>query len=253
MNDVTGMPETAVVVGGSSDLARALLERLARRRLRAVILAGRDLAALDAAASSLRTAGVRSVMVERLDVREIAGHEAFADRCVAQLPSIDLLLVAAGTLPDEGVETLRAEDVAAAVETNFAGPAALTAAFARRMVAQGSGRIVLYSSVAGVRVRRANFLYGSTKAGLDGFGQGLEDALRLRGVSLTLVRPGFVRTKMTAGRPAQPLATTPDAVAAAVVSGLERGASVVYAPAALRPIFALARLVPRRIWQRLPS
>src|SRR4029450_11965014 len=90
--------------------------------------------------------------------------------------------------------------------------------------AQGHGTIVVLSSVAGERARRSNFVYGSTKAGLDAFFQGLGDSLVGTGASVMIVRPGFVHTKMTEGLDPAPLATTPEAVAEAIVRGLERGA-----------------------------
>jgi len=118
--------------------------------------------------------------------------------------------------------------VAFLTETNFAGPAAAMTAFARVMRAQGHGRIVVLSSVAGYRVRAANFVYGAAKAGLDGFGS-LGDALVGSG-ERDGGEAGFVRTKMTAGRKATPFASDAPEVADAVVRGLETGAEVVWVP-----------------------
>ena len=111
----------------------------------------------------------------------------------------------------------------------------------------------MLSSVAGLRVRRSNYIYGASKAGLDAYAQGLAEALRGSGVSLTIVRPGWVATRMTEGRTPAPLATTPDAVAADVVAGMERGASIVWSPGSLRLVFALLRLLPQALWRRLPG
>ena len=101
------------------------------------------------------------------------------------------------------------------------------------------------------RPRRANFVYGSSKAGLDAFCQGLGDSLVGSGARVVVVRPGFVRTKMTAGRAPAPFATTPDAVADAVVRGLEKGAETIWAPPALRYVFAGMRHLPRPLWRRV--
>jgi decaprenylphospho-beta-D-erythro-pentofuranosid-2-ulose 2-reductase len=117
---------------------------------------------------------------------------------------------------------------------------------------QGHGTLVVLSSVAAERTRRANFVYGSTKAGLDGFAQGLGDALAGSGAHVLVVRPGFVPTRMTAGRPPAPLATTPEAVAAATVAGIAAGKDVVWVPPVLRYVFALFRHLPRRLWRKLP-
>jgi short-subunit dehydrogenase len=111
---------------------------------------------------------------------------------------------------------------------------------------------VVFSSVAGVRVRRANYVYGSAKAGLDGFASGLADALAGSGVHLLLVRPGFVIGRMTEGMSPAPLSSTPDQVAAATVSALRRGRAVVWVPPALRLLFAVLRLLPRSVWRRMP-
>jgi decaprenylphospho-beta-D-erythro-pentofuranosid-2-ulose 2-reductase len=149
--------------------------------------------------------------------------------------------------------TLDARRVASLTTTNFTGPAAAMTAFARVLRAQGHGQIVVLSSVAGYRVRAANFVYGAAKAGLDGFATGLGDALCGSGVSVMVVRPGFVRTKMTAGRKATPFAIDAPEVAHAVVRGLEKGAEVVWVPPVLRYVFGFLRVVPRSLWRRMPG
>ena len=100
---------------------------------------------------------------------------------------------------------------------------------------------MLLSSVAGERVRKANYVYGASKAGIDGFAQGLSDALVGSGASVLIVRPGWVRSKMTAGMEPAPLATTPEAVAAATVKALRAGRRIVWVPRALRPLMSIAR------------
>ena len=124
-------------------------------------------------------------------------------------------------------------------------------AFAKLLTHQGYGQIVVYSSVAGVRVRRSNFVYGSSKAGLDAFSQGLSDALSDSGVRVMIVRPGFVHTKMTQGLTAQPFALSAEEVASAVHAGLARQASVVWAPRFLRYFFQIALHLPRPLWRAL--
>jgi decaprenylphospho-beta-D-erythro-pentofuranosid-2-ulose 2-reductase len=251
--DATGMPQSVVVIGGSSDIARETLRLLAPRRLRAVLLAGRDVAALQEVADELHALGVASTHVLRLDVTEVDQFEAFASTAADQLGEIDLVLMAAGNLGTAVLDELDATTVASILTANFAGPAAATMALASVMRAQGAGRIVVLSSVAGVRVRKANFVYGSAKAGLDGFALGLSDALEGSGVEVTVVRPGFVHTKMTEGLPPPPFAIDAVAVAQAIVRGLETGAAVVWTPALLRPIFGVFRLLPRALWRRVPG
>src|SRR5262249_5756417 len=123
---------------------------------------------------------------------------------------------------------------------------------ATRLGAGGPGSFVVLSPAAGGRARRSNFVYGSTKAGLDAFFQGLGDALAGSGASVMIVRPGFVHTKMTAGGDPAPPATTPEAVGAAIVRGLERGSEIVWVPPALRWVMAALRHVPRPLFRKLP-
>ncbi|MHB8680814.1 MAG: SDR family NAD(P)-dependent oxidoreductase [Acidimicrobiales bacterium] len=252
MNDAMGMPQSAVVIGGTSEIARAILRRLVAARLRQVVLAGRDEVGLQAAAKELEALGAEA-HVRVLDVTDIAGHGAFAEEAARRLGFVDLVVVAAGVLGDQDADAADPQAAARVLETNCTGPCALMAAFAEVLKKQGAGRIVVLSSVAGVRVRKANYVYGASKAGLDAYAQGLADALAGSGVAVTIVRPGWVATRMTAGRPPAPFATTPDAVADDVVAGIGKGATVVWSPPVLRMVFGVMRLLPGAIWRRMPG
>jgi decaprenylphospho-beta-D-erythro-pentofuranosid-2-ulose 2-reductase len=253
MNDAMGMPQTAVVLGGSSEIARAVLRVLATHRLRQVVLAGRDQVSLAGAAKELEALGADKVDTVVFDVTDVAGHAAFARETAERLGHVDLVLVAAGILGDQSRDEHDPAATAEVLETNMVGPAAAMVAFADVLRSQGTGRMVVLSSVAGVRVRRANFVYGASKEGLDGFAQGLAESLRGSGASLVIVRPGWVATRMTAGREPGPMATTPDAVAADIVRGLERGAVTVWSPAPLKFVFGVLKLLPAALWRRLPG
>jgi decaprenylphospho-beta-D-erythro-pentofuranosid-2-ulose 2-reductase len=141
---------------------------------------------------------------------------------------------------------------AAAVSANYTGAVSSGLAVADRFRRQGHGRLVVLSSVAGERVRKANFVYGSSKAGLDGFAQGLGDALEGTGASVLVVRPGFVASSMTEGMERAPFATTPEAVADAVAHGLAKRRRTVWVPGILRVVFAVFRHLPGPVWRRLP-
>jgi decaprenylphospho-beta-D-erythro-pentofuranosid-2-ulose 2-reductase len=162
------------------------------------------------------------------------------------------VLVAFGVLGDQA----RAEhDPAAALEivqTNFTGAVSVSVPLVSRLKQQGHGTLVLLSSVAGERVRRSNFVYGASKAGIDGFYQGLAASLATSGVHVMIVRPGFVHTKMTAGLKAAPLSVTPDDVATAIVRGIVRNRDVVWVPPAMRYVMAVLRHVPGAVFRRLP-
>ena len=137
------------------------------------------------------------------------------------------------------------------IETNFTGHVSTLLAVASRMRAQGRGTIVVLSSVAAVRPRKANPVYGSAKAGLDAFARGLADLLHGTGVRVLLVRPGFVTGRMTAGMPPAPLATTPEAVGKATAAALRRGQATVWVPPSLAGLALALRLVPRPLWRRI--
>jgi decaprenylphospho-beta-D-erythro-pentofuranosid-2-ulose 2-reductase len=253
MIDATGRPQSVLVLGGASEIAQAIVAELVPGRCRTVILAGRPSERLDAAATAAKEAGADVVETVAFDTTDLAGAPAAVEAVFDRFGDIDLVLAAAGVLGDQS--TLEADPQAAAelITTNFTGLAAALLASAARMRAQGHGRIVVISSVAGERARKSNFVYGSTKSGLDAFAQGLGDSLVGTGVAVTVVRPGFVVGRMTEGMDPAPFSTTPAAVAAAVVKGIGSGAEVVYAPPVLRWVFAVMRQLPRAVWRRMPG
>jgi len=245
VRDALGEPQSVLVLGGSSEIALAIVAALARRRVRRVILAGRDPAALPAA--------IGAVVTERLRFDARAGapaHAALAAEAFAR-GDVDLVLVAAGVLGDQEAAARDAEAARAIIEVNLLGLVSVIVPVVERLRAQGHGTLVVLSSVAAERPRRANFTYAASKAGLDAYAQGLGDALGGTGVRVMVVRPGFVHTKMTAGREPAPFATTPEAVAGAVLAGLARGAHTVWAPPVLRWAMAVMRHLPRPLWRRI--
>lgn len=248
MNDAFGSPQTVLVLGGTSDIGLAISRRLLARGARRIVLAGRDEARLQAAAASL--GATAEVETAAFDARDTASHAAFVDTTFARLGDVDCVVLAFGLLGDqEACERDPALAVAVA-ETNYVGAVSVGLHVAQRLRVQGHGSLVVLSSVAAERPRRANFVYGSSKAGLDAFAQGLGDALVGSGASVLVVRPGFVRTAMTAGREEAPFAVDADDVAVAVVKGLEKGAHTVWAPSLLRAVMTVARHLPRPVFRR---
>ncbi|CAL9459263.1 decaprenylphospho-beta-D-erythro-pentofuranosid-2-ulose 2-reductase [Streptomyces sp. enrichment culture] len=250
MKDAFGLPQSLLVLGGTSEIALATARRLIARRTRVVWLAGRPSPALDEAAGQLRGLGaeVRTVAFDALDP---AAHEDALGKVFAE-GDIDLVLLAFGTLGDQAHDERDPRAAVRVAQTNYTGAVSAGLVCAGALQAQGHGSLVVLSSVAGERARRANFIYGSSKAGLDAFAQGLGDALFGTGVHVMVVRPGFVRTRMTDGLPEAPLATTPEAVAAAVELGLRRRAETVWVPGALRVVMSALRHLPRGVFRRLP-
>jgi decaprenylphospho-beta-D-erythro-pentofuranosid-2-ulose 2-reductase len=253
MIDAVGRPQSVLVLGGSSEIAQAIVDRLVPGRCRTVVLAGREGPRLTAAVDRAKAAGADVAEAVAFDATETARHATFAAEVFDRFGDMDLVIVAAGVLGDQSVDELDPEAAAAVLATNFSGLASAVLAVTGRLRHQGHGRLVVLSSVAGERARRANFIYGSSKAGLDAFAQGLADSLVGSGVDVMIVRPGFVVGRMTDGMTPAPFATTPDAVADAVVRGIGSGASVVYVPPLLRWVFTVMRHLPRAVWRRVPG
>ncbi|MFD7066442.1 decaprenylphospho-beta-D-erythro-pentofuranosid-2-ulose 2-reductase [Streptomyces sp. NPDC059913] len=273
MKDAFGAPQSLLVLGGTSEIALATARRLVALRTRTVHLAGRPSPALDAAAADLRARGadVRTVAFDALDS---ASHEAVLGEVFAG-GDIDLVLLAFGIAGDQGRDEEEPLAAVRVAQTNYTGAVSAGLVCAGALQAQGHGSLVVLSSVAGERVRRADFIYGSSKAGLDAFTQGLGDALHGTGVHVMVVRPGALRPEPAAGPVPVPvraagsplsaparfaaaplessaLTTTPDAVAEAIVTGLRRRSETVWVPGALRAVMSALRHVPRPLFRRLP-
>jgi short-subunit dehydrogenase len=241
-----------LLLGGRSEIGLALAERLARRGCGTFVLAARRSAELDEQEAALRAAGARTVERVEFDADDLASHAAVLDEVVGRVGVPTTVVVAFGILGDQAAAERDPAAAVAVVHTDYVAHVHLLTLLANRLREAGRGTLVVFSSVAGIRVRRANYVYGSAKAGLDGFASGLADALHGSGVSLLLVRPGFVIGRMTEGMSPAPFSSTPDQVADAVVGALERGRSTVWVPPVLRPAFFAMRLLPRAVWRRLP-
>lgn len=252
MKDALGSVQSVLVLGGASDIARATTRALVERRARTVVLAGRDPDAMHDVELDLKAAGATTVERVHFDADDTASHPELVDDVFGRHGDIDLVLVAFGVLGDQLADE---EDVDAALDvlrTNVLGSVSVMLHVRQRFREQGHGTLVVLSSVAAERARRSNFIYGASKAGLDMVADGLGAAVGPEGGRVMIVRPGFVRTKMTAGLRAAPLATTPERVASAIVRGLEREADVVWVPASLRWVMSVLRHLPRMVFRKLP-
>lgn len=240
-----------LLLGGRSEIGLAVASRLGALGASTVILAARP-GPLEVQTAALSAAGVPRIVTVNFEANDTESHAKLLDYVDATYGPIDVAVVAFGVLGDQA----RAEtDTAVALgvaQTNYMAHLSVLSELAQLMRRRGRGRIVVFSSVAGVRVRRANYVYGSTKAGLDGFASGLADSLDGSGVGLLLVRPGFVVGRMTRGMTPAPFASTPGQVADATVAALLRGTAEVWVPPVLRWVFAAMRILPRPVWRRLP-
>ena len=228
-----GRPARILLLGGTSEIGLAILTALHAPADTQVLLAGRDTERLAAAGRALPY----QVTTLRYDATALASHEELIKTVFAD-GDVDLVISAAGVLVAQ--EELDRDPLRAGllVETNFTGHVTTLLAAVERMRAQRAGTIVILSSVAAIRPRKFNPVYGAAKAGLDG-------------VRVLLVRPGFVIGRMTEGMAAAPLATTPAQVGTAVVAALDKGDDQVWVPASLAALAAVIRLIPRPLWRRV--
>lgn len=242
----TSRYDRVLLVGGTSEIGLAILDSLRLSPDTEVLLAGRDSGRMSAAAGPLPG----RVKTLGYDATDPQAAQALVEAAFADGP-VDLVISAAGVLTPQDQMDAAPAVAGTLIQTNFTSHVTTLLGVAGRMRSAGQGTIVVLSSVAAVRPRRANFVYGAAKAGLDAFARGLADSLHSSGVRVLLVRPGFVVGRMTAGMKPAPLAATPAQVGAAVAAGLAGTASVVWVPASLRPFALVMRLIPRPVWRRM--
>jgi short-subunit dehydrogenase len=239
-----------VIFGGRSEIGVELAQRLAPGAT--VVLAARRADQLEEQVRALRTAGARAVHTVEFDADDVAAHGPLLQRLVAEHGPIGTAVLAFGILGDQARAEADAAHAVAVVHTDYVAQVSLLTHLSLAMRAAGEGALVVFSSIAGVRGRRANYVYGSAKAGLDAFASGLADALHGSGVHLLLVRPGFVIGRMTEGMKPAPLSTTPAKVADATARALRAGRREVWVPGPLALLAFAFRMMPRAVWRRLP-
>ncbi len=250
MIDSLGVPQSVLLLGGTSDIAMATATRWIGLGTGRIVLAARPSSRRDDAVARLQTQGAKVEAVD-FDALQPSTHAAVIEQARSG-GDIDVALLAFGLLGDAEQAW---HDVDVAVElaqVNYVGAVSCGVALATAMREQGHGVIVALSSVAGERVRRSNFVYGSTKAGMDGFFLGLGEAVRGDGLRVVVVRPGFVHSKMTTGMDTAPLSVTPEQVAEATVDAVAKGRDLVWVPGPLRVVMSGLRHVPRPIFRKLP-
>jgi decaprenylphospho-beta-D-erythro-pentofuranosid-2-ulose 2-reductase len=253
MKDALGSVESVLVLGGGSEIAQATVDKLVAGRTKTVVLAARNPDSLADYARALESHGASKVEALKFDALDFDSHAAFVEDVFSVHGSFDLVVLAFGVLGDQAKDEQDPKSAVHVIESNFTGAASILLHVAQRLKKQGHGSIVALSTVAGERARAANYIYGSSKAGLDAFCQGLGDSLVGTGVSLMIVRPGFVTTKMTAGMDVKPMATDADSVANVIIDGLAKGREIVWAPAKLRFVFSVMRHLPRPVFRKIKA
>lgn len=242
--------KTLLLIGATSDIGRAtgLVYAMAGWDLQ---LAGRNLEAVRREADDIGTRSGASVSVHQLDILDTSRFEDF---CGA-LPTLpDTVVCVVGQLGEQQRAERELDHATQVLRTNFEGPALLLGLFAERFANRGSGTIIGISSVAGDRGRGSNYVYGAAKAGLSAFLSGLRNRLASAGVRVLTVKPGFVRTRMTAAMKLPPLLTAePGQVADAIFSASEmkKQREVIYVRGLWWPIMLAIRSIPEPIFKRL--
>jgi decaprenylphospho-beta-D-erythro-pentofuranosid-2-ulose 2-reductase len=250
--DAVGNPQTILLLGGTSEIGLAICERyLQNAHARIVLAAMPSDPGRDAAVAQMKAAGARSVELIDFEATDPDTHPKMIEAAFAN-GDVDVAIVAFGILGDAEELWQNQQKAVLAAEINYTAAVSVGVLLAEKLRAQGFGQIIAMSSAAGERVRRSNFVYGSTKAGLDGFYLGLGEALREYGVRVLVIRPGQVRTRMSAHIKEAPLTVDKEYVANLAVTAAAKGKELVWAPAAFRYVMMVLRHVPRPIFRKLP-
>jgi decaprenylphospho-beta-D-erythro-pentofuranosid-2-ulose 2-reductase len=246
------VPRRVLLIGGTSEIGLSVLRRLSADGPIQPFLLGRNRAALDQALQALPAEPATEGGVLVVDAEDLGAHEAAIAEAFSRAGGFDLVVLAVGQLgaqegldapPDRALEIMRVD---------FVGAGSLMMSAMRRLREQGRGTLIVLSSAAVERPRAANAVYGAAKTGLDALAQGLADGVQNSGVRVLVVRPGFVKTRMTAGLKGPPFSTTPEAVAEATAQALSRRAHTIWVPGAIRYVFMVLRHLPRPVYRRLP-
>ena len=250
--DAVGNPQSILLLGGTSEIGLAICARYLRESPARIVLAALpDDPGREDAVTKMKAAGAKSVEVLDFDAVDTASHPAVIDAAWAG-GDIDVTIVAFGLLGDAEELWQNQRKAVQIAEINYTAAVSVGVLVGEKMRNQGYGQIIAMSSAAGERVRRSNFVYGSTKAGLDGFYLGLGEALREFGVRVLVIRPGQVRTRMSAHVKEAPLTVDKEYVAELAVTASAAGKDLVWAPGAFRYVMMVLRHIPRPIFRKLP-
>lgn len=243
------MKEHWLIIGASSAIARACVRELALQGAD-LTLVGRDLDDLESSASDARLRGAEMARALPCDVGDPQARQGLLDLFLNEPARLNVL-VAVGLMPEQDVMDADPAMLQRMVDATYTGPMALLQGLASHFERQAAGRVVVIGSVAGDRGRRKNYLYGSAKAGLATYAEGLRARLFRCGATVTVVKPGFIDTAMTWGLPGLFLVSSPESCAKAILKAAGRGQAVLYHPGFWRLIMLIIRHIPPTIMKRL--
>ena len=252
MIDGLGSVQSVVLIGGTSEIGIATLHEMGKRkRLQRIVLCGRQSENLQRTAEILAV-DFANAKIEQFHMDMVdSGTLSLVIEEVFNGGRIDVVVMAAGVLPDATRVMNEAEYAVESAKVNFLGPLEIGTTALDRFKKQGHGTLVVISSVAAERPRKDNYVYGSAKAGIDAWANGAADAIAGTAVRVLVVRPGMVRTRMSAGIPEAPLTSNPEDVAKVVIRRLSRGPVTVWVPGKLRWLMFVLRHLPRPIFRKI--
>ncbi len=252
MRDALGNMRRVLVLGGDSDIGNAIAAEAVRQRgVDHVILAARDPERLTDRVDQLTSLGAQ-VDTVAFDLTDYDAHGLLFERLASQYGDLDLVVLAAAILGDQHRAEHDPAHLREMLEVDFVAAAGVGMAAARALEAQGTGTLLVLSTIAALQARRTNFVYGAAKAGLDAFAQGLSDMVDGSGARVLVVRPGFVHSKMTTGLDEAPFAQTPNEVAAAAIAALGRSRTVVHTSGPVAAVGKVLQALPRPAVRKLP-
>jgi decaprenylphospho-beta-D-erythro-pentofuranosid-2-ulose 2-reductase len=243
-------PRKILVLGATSGIAEATC-RIWAAQGASLFLVARNGEKLAAVAADLRTRGASYVDTAVADLDDTDQHPALLAHAVNSLTGMDVAYLAHGILGDQPAAEQDFNTAAQILHTNFMAPVSLLTWLANYCVQRHTGTLAVLSSVAGDRGRKSNYVYGSSKAGLSAFLQGLRNRVDREGVTVLTIKPGPTRTAMTAGMPKSEKFADPDAVAKSIAAAIAAKKDQLYVPFIWAPIMLIIRTIPERIFKKL--
>jgi decaprenylphospho-beta-D-erythro-pentofuranosid-2-ulose 2-reductase len=246
----TTTPRKILVLGATSGIAEATC-RIWAFQGASLFLVARNAEKLAAVAADLKTRGAAHVETAVADLDDTDKHPALLAHAINSLTGMDIAYLAYGILGDQTEAERDFNTAAQILHTNFVAPVSLLTWLANFCVQRRAGTIAVISSVAGDRGRKSNYLYGSSKAGLSAFLGGLRNRVDREGVTVLTIKPGPVKTAMTANMPKSEKFADVESVAESIVSAIDKRKDILYVPFQWQPIMFIIRNIPERIFKKL--